>query len=136
MARTPFPAEKLARIQSARPEETAEALAEELGVSVRTVKTYRTQSRKERAEVAREAVREVVESAAPDAIKTLRRTMVLSSEEMEKERSTAWLRETRESAIAVLKYLGLTPEKDPLDGVNDQELIEEALRRAGRLKGG
>lgn len=132
MAAPATPPVKIERIKSARPGESVAILAEELGLSVRTVKKYRAEGRRERLEVAREAVRQVVSDAAPDAITTLFRTMVLSSERMEAEGTAQWVRETRESAIAVLRHLGRTLEKDPLEGVEDGALIEEALRRVGR----
>jgi hypothetical protein len=128
--------EKVQRIKAARPDEAVAVLAQELGVSVRTVKKYRAEGRRERAEVALAAVREVVEDTAPDAIKTLVRTMELAAERLEAEKSAAWVRETRECAIAVLRYPVNPQEKDPLEGVSDAALLEEALRRAGQWRAG
>ena len=50
---------------------------------------------------------------------------------MEAEPTPPWVRETRESATALLKYLGLGQEKDPLDAIADEVLMEQVSERLG-----
>ena len=67
----------------------------------------------------------------PNALEALGATLRVSRAQMEAEPTPPWVRETRESATALLKYLGLGQERDPLDAISDEVLMEQVSERLG-----
>lgn len=128
------------RIHSASPDVSNAALAEELGVSERTVRRHRKKARDERREVAREVLQDRVEREMPNALAALGDCVRVAHSHMlgaakeeagdaEKRMLPDYIRETRASAKQLLDYLGLEGEKDPLEAAESAAIIEEIDRR-------
>jgi hypothetical protein len=122
-------AEKLAIRASDPSQITGEALAEQYGVSRALISKIRREGRQERAEAAKEVIQRRVEREMPNALEALGETLQVARSQMNAEKTPAWVRETRESAMALLKYLGLEGEKDPHADVTDEALLDELESR-------
>lgn len=118
-------------IRNAPPEASTPVLAEQYGVSEPLIRRLRREGRLTRKEVAREVIERRVTAEMPNALEALGATLRVSRDQMEAEPSPAWVRETRESATAILKHLGVMPERDELGDAPDEALLEQISERLG-----
>ena len=119
-------------IRQTDPQQVSTAdLAAKYNVSEPLIQRVRRQGRAERIAAAKEVLEKRVEAEMPNALEALGATLRVSRAQMEAEPTPPWVRETRESATALLKYLGLGQEKDPLDAISDEVLMEQVSERLG-----
>ena len=131
MAERKLTPEQKLEIRAAGPDVLTSTLEAKYGVSGTLIRGIRAEGRRERREVVRGVVEKRVEAEMPNALEALGATLRVSRAQMEAEPTPPWVRETRESATALLKYLGLGQEKDPLDAISDEVLMEQVSERLG-----
>jgi hypothetical protein len=124
------------RIATASPEETDQVLAKELNLGESTIRKYRRKARLARREVTQRVVEQRIEAELPNALDALAFVLKTAKAEYEGSREVAQGRLLKDAAVDLIRYGGIVPEKDPLEAHDDGELIQEALRRAGKLLGG
>ena len=121
---------KRTRILQAGQGVTDDLLAGELGLSLATVREYRTRPQQEI----------LIADFGPEAeppwapvtpVAALTEALQIATKKMRTDETQASIREARECALAVLKSTGLEPERDPLGGLGDKELLEELKERLG-----
>lgn len=128
--------ETIEKIQAAPDDVTDGKLADQLGIHRHTVRKYRKQGRDERRAVTARVIESRIEAEIPSALDGLAFVLTQSRKNFEATNEVPHGRLLMDAAVSLIRYGGVAQEKDPLDGVADAELIEEALRRAGRLIGG
>lgn len=110
---------------------TDTALAKELGIHRNTVRKYRKAAEAERKEAAKRVLETRVEAAMPNALETMGFVLTTAHEEYKANREAPQGRLALDASVAMLKYLGLGQEADPLDGASDEALLEQVSERLG-----
>lgn len=136
MPKAAIPESSQERILTADPKETDAQLAKELGIAEITVRKYRSRARKTRREATQRVIEQRIDAEIPNALDALGFVLRTARAEYEATKEVPHGRLLKDAAVDLMRYGGVVPEKDPLGDTPDAELIEEALRRAGRLLGG
>ena len=114
----------------AEPETTTnQALGDRFGITNQRVSQLRIAARAERAQMARAVKTARIERELPNALEALARTLTIAREQLEATKDPEWVRETRQTAIAMLDRLAGPEEyRRSVEGLSDEELERERLR--------